>query len=187
MAFEFSAVTKLRIFNRQSGVCALCGERGIANYQHIVPRQSGDPTDMMHGWLASDINGVGLCSFDHNAVHIGDDAEFKIRYKTGAIPPASYFEFAFGRGEKADPEKQRAWESEHERLAKPVWGDLLRRYASGEAAKLLDGNMSSATPGESALGRSVQARFGRGGPTIETFTRRDWPSATEMNSDSNKY
>jgi hypothetical protein len=30
MSFEFRDATKLRIFNRQSGVCAHCGQCGIA-------------------------------------------------------------------------------------------------------------------------------------------------------------
>src|SRR5687768_8154768 len=75
MAFEFSDDTKSKIYARQQGVCAHCGERGIANYHHVVPRQSGDPNNMMHGWVSTDVNGVGLCVFDHKAVHIGDDAE----------------------------------------------------------------------------------------------------------------
>lgn len=142
MAFEFSDDTKRQIFQRQNGVCAHCGERGIANYHHVVPRQSGDPNNMSHGWLSTEINGVGLCSFDHQAVHIGDDAEFKIQYKTGAVPPASYFKFAFGKGNTADPAKQAEWESTHARMAKPVWEDVQRRFASTEAANLLASNMS---------------------------------------------
>lgn len=151
MAFEFSDTTKARIFQRQGGVCAHCGNPGIADYHHIVPRQSGDPTNMSHGWLATEKNGVGLCSFDHKAVHIGDDPQFKIRYQTGAIPPASYFEFAFGKGDKADPQAWRTWEADHARLARPIWDDLQRKTAAAEsdaAAKLLGGNMSPpVTPG----------------------------------------
>jgi hypothetical protein len=142
MAFEFSDVTKQQIYQRQNGACAYCGERGIAAYHHVVPRQSGDPNNASHGWLSTEINGVGLCGFDHQAVHIGDDAEFKIQYKNGAIPPASYFKYAYGKGTKANPAKQAAWESTHARMAKPVWEDLQRRYASKQAGDLLASNMS---------------------------------------------
>ena len=159
MAFEFSDNTKRQIYQRQNGVCAHCGERGIANYHHIVPRQSGDPTNMAHGWISTEINGVGLCSFDHKAVHIGDDAEFKIRYKNGAVPPASFFEYANGKGAAADPSKQSAWEAKHAQLARPVWEDLKRRSASSQAADLLSSNMSP--PGGAAAKSSVDLARGR--------------------------
>ena len=142
MAFEFNDETKRKIFQRQSGLCAHCGNRGIANYHHVVPRQSGDPNNMLHGWLSTETNGVGLCAFDHQAVHIGDDAQFKVRYATGAVPPATFFEFAHGKGDKADPAKQTEWESRHARLAEPIWKDLERRYGSSQTANLSPSNMS---------------------------------------------
>lgn len=141
MAFEFSDDTKRAIYLRQQGVCAHCGNRVINQYHHVVPRQSGDPNNMTHGWLASEINGVGLCDFDHKGVHIGDDAELKIRYKDAPVPPAGFFEFAHGKGDKADPAKQRAWVAQHRRLAKPVWDDLQRRFKSSQAGSLLASNM----------------------------------------------
>jgi hypothetical protein len=145
MAFEFSETTKQSIYNRQNGVCAHCGKPGIANYHHIVPRQSGDPTNMSHGWLAGETNGVGLCSFDHAAMHIGDNPEFKVQYKDGAVPPASYFKHAFGPNDQPDRQKQRAWAAEHQRKANPVWDDLARRNASSQSSNTSPSGVGGAT------------------------------------------
>lgn len=133
MAFEFDDATKYAIRLRQQSLCALCGKPGIAQYHHIVPRQSGDVGNAQHAWLATAINGVGLCAFDHQAVHIGADAEFKIRYATGAIPPASYFEYAFGK--PANSAQMQQWAAAHELKAETVWFDLAKRAAAKEALK----------------------------------------------------
>jgi hypothetical protein len=87
--FNFSKAVKDAAFFRQNGRCALC-RRSLQNQDeyghHVIPDQSGDPSNQEDQFLGTADNCVMICEACHWIVHEGG------RWAIGAVPPPDFYE-----------------------------------------------------------------------------------------------
>jgi hypothetical protein len=92
--FDFTSHVKQKAFQRQCNLCAHCGldlRNAWDNAHHVVPSQTGKVGASVDTFLSSIDNCVVLCDPCHYAVHDSG------RFRTGAVPPPSYYPYSHGR------------------------------------------------------------------------------------------
>ena len=112
--FDFKEKVKTKARIRQQGMCALCGE-DLADLEehahHVIPNQSGDPSNESHDWLRSAENCVIICDMCHDRVHENG------KYQKGAVAPPSYYEHSHGKF----ADSHRSWVEKLEKDAESIW------------------------------------------------------------------
>ncbi len=112
--FDFNALTVQLARLRQDSLCACCGESlddVVEHAHHVIPNQSGDPTDARHAWLRSEENCVLLCDICHERVHGNGN------YRNGAVAPPSYYLNSHG----VDRAAHTAWVLDLNQRAQTIW------------------------------------------------------------------
>ena len=101
--FDFTTTVRNDAYFRQNGHCAVC-ERNLQGQEefghHVIPNQSGDPSNLRDHFLRTAANCVMLCHACHWVVHEGG------LYAVGAMPPPDYYQYANPR-----TSDQTAWEA----------------------------------------------------------------------------
>lgn len=107
---------KLAVLQRQEGHCACCAEVLEKEDQfahHVIPNQCGNPADLTHAWLATELNCVMLCSACHVRSHENGD------FRNGAAAPPSYFRWSHRKRQA-----HQAWVKDVNDRAFWIWGYL---------------------------------------------------------------
>jgi hypothetical protein len=78
---------------------------------HVVPNQSGNPSNPDHIWLKYSDNCVILCDQCHERVHENGN------YHSGAVAPASYYSYSHGENRMAHLE----WVQSLNQKSRELW------------------------------------------------------------------
>jgi hypothetical protein len=99
--YNFTNIDKEAVFQRQSNLCACCGEdlRDTEDRaHHIIADQAGKDRLAFDAFIGTSDNCVYLCLLCHDVVHEGG------RFRSGALAPPSYFKYSHGRERTAHDE-----------------------------------------------------------------------------------
>ena len=91
--YSFSPTVIKKAFFRQMFLCAHCGDNLLdlsENAHHVIPKQTGKPTDPLDVFLRTESNCVILCEPCHTRVH--QDG----RYKMGAVAGPEGYPYSHG-------------------------------------------------------------------------------------------
>jgi 5-methylcytosine-specific restriction endonuclease McrA len=112
--FDFPDTVKDEARLRQFGLCACCGDSLDDEWEeahHVVPNQSGDPTNPEHSWLRTLENCVVLCDQCHHVAH-GENT------LAGPVAPPEYYSHSHGQ----DLVRHRDWVGRLNVKAALLWG-----------------------------------------------------------------
>ena len=112
--FDFDDSARKQARFRQWGLCACCGDSmddDEDHAHHVIPNQSGNPSNVTHHWLATAENCVVLHIPCHERVH--ENA----RYRLGGVAPPDYFPHSHGHNAPA----HQSWVNQLERKSRTIW------------------------------------------------------------------